>query len=67
MDWGLGTENYFKVFRRALRRDFLREAMDLWMTPFFAALSKAEVTARSEALASSFLPVASMATYFFSN
>ncbi len=55
------------AFRRAERRDFLREAIDLWMTPDFAALSKAELTARNEAVASSFFPEASRATYFFSN
>jgi len=58
---------YLTVLSRALRRDFLRDAIDLWITPDFAALSKAELTARNVALASSFFPAASSATYFFSN
>ena len=63
----MGGGNYFNVLRRVLRRDFLRDAMDLWMTPDFAALSKAELTAFKVALASSFFPAARRATYFFSN
>lgn len=64
---GADSPDYFAVFNRALRRDFLRLASDLWMTPLLAALSKAELTARKEAAASSFFPEASKATYFFSN
>src|SRR6185503_20382408 len=60
-----GNKSYFTALRRALRRDFLRDAIDLWITPVFAALSKAELTAFNVAAASSFLPDVSSATYFF--
>ncbi len=59
--------SYFNPFNRALSRDFFRSAMDLWMTPVLAALSKAELTARSEVTASVFFPAVISMRYFFSN
>lgn len=55
------------AFWRNWRRERLREARALGMTPALAALARAEETARRAVLASSVLPAAARATYFFSS
>jgi hypothetical protein len=44
------------AFNRKAKRDFLRLAVALWITPDFAALSNAELSPWSALVASSFLP-----------
>jgi hypothetical protein len=58
---------YLRPFRRILRRDFLRSAVALCSTPALAALSKAEVTARSAVAASAFLLALMSVRYFLSS